>query len=269
LQNEAKDRPSANEAMLHRWFDSQTPERPQMKLGEMSSMNLGDFTDELKHREKSGLQSIFEDLASMVEHNALQQLLLKGYIGKLGDSDVDEYKKQFDKLDSDKDGFLTGPDLVRSFTTTGIGANEASSLASIVMDRMDCNESKKIPFKKFLESKLKYTLSTHSLHAFKDILTASNANLPRSQIVPINELSNLRISAPKADQAITFEDIMSFQKLQKHTPIPTHELKEIFVEFDKDGDGKLSYDDFVSAVKTKRVVSDDAMQSLETIVATD
>eukprot|EP00484_Ammonia_sp_Unknown_P026554 CAMPEP_0197032064 /NCGR_PEP_ID=MMETSP1384-20130603/10832_1 /TAXON_ID=29189 /ORGANISM="Ammonia sp." /LENGTH=578 /DNA_ID=CAMNT_0042461663 /DNA_START=38 /DNA_END=1774 /DNA_ORIENTATION=+ len=267
LQNDADDRLSAKDALLHAWFEAQrkaetpatpaTPGRPCMKLSDVSSMNLTDAAGENTTRttKGTGLYSIFEDLASMVEHNALQQILVQGYVQKLGDSDLDEYKQQFDKLDSDEDGFVTGPDLVTTFTSTGIGPNEASSLASIVMDKMDCNESNKIPFHKFVESKLKFTLSRNSLHAFKDILTASSGNL--------------RGSAPNANSSgslISCDDIVAFQKQQNQSPIPEEQLKEIFSEFDKDGDGHLSYADFVSVVKTRRVVSGGEMDVIGTDV---
>eukprot|EP00484_Ammonia_sp_Unknown_P029931 CAMPEP_0197050804 /NCGR_PEP_ID=MMETSP1384-20130603/25621_1 /TAXON_ID=29189 /ORGANISM="Ammonia sp." /LENGTH=515 /DNA_ID=CAMNT_0042483263 /DNA_START=58 /DNA_END=1605 /DNA_ORIENTATION=+ len=211
LCQETEQRLSANEALLHPWIttafghgtmrnratddDSTTshsgpePEgEHRLKLGlddfssssqsVLSILNESHLVDAQQSRKMTGLYSIFEDAASMVECDALQQILIKGCVDKMSKNDLDMYKQQFEKLDRDHDGYVTGGDLVNAFTANGFAPNEATSLAATVMDNMDYPRSNHISFERFVASKVVYSLSMSSMHRCrKDVLSASNVNL--------------------------------------------------------------------------------------------
>lgn len=177
---------------------------------------------------------------------------------------------QFDKLDSDKDGFLTGVDLINAFTASGIGPNQASSLASIIINQLDTNRCNKISFTQFVEARLKYDLSNRPRDIYNDILNISNNKLDNNELHKVdlnsslnkkieaafdseNSLNSTNIHCLNNDQGISSQDIIIFSKSQNNFDISQNDLLQIFEKYG-DGNGKLSYDDFVCAVHSQRVV---------------
>eukprot|EP01084_Bolivina_argentea_P021846 40612_1 len=300
LSANAKDRPSANTALQHKWFDIKRKEendeeqkrqillQRQLKLNDAPSaaISLGDEDITSVGSYLNEGISIFENLASMVESNPLQDILVKGYISSIKDDDLGPYKQQFEALDRDGDGFITGCDLVTAFTNNGIGPNEASSLASIILSQLDAERRGhgKISFKQFLAARIKYDLSNTPRKVFDDIVKASNHQLLtpngkktlQCEMHMSKQISNgfeSEYSTNHDDAQIVYcdedyngisrDDILFFTQSQMNLKSDEKEsLHATFEQFDTDRDGKLTFADFVQAVCSTRVI-DAPVKSLE------
>eukprot|EP01084_Bolivina_argentea_P199013 340606_1 len=330
LQHDAKDRPSAIQSINHSWFDSKRKEenksnhsniRPTIApvAGCNSNTSIASAVTEEEENNQSyvqkikqpsndgvikvkditkirpdGLTNIFENLASMVTSNRLQDILIRGYAENLQGADLGPYKDDFDKLDFDKDGYITGHDLINAFTSSSIGPNQAASLASIIISELDYNRVGKVTFRQFLEARIKSEISNRPRDAFNMIssqLVINVGNVVCTNSSPSSEspfMNSTKINQinkdfePSAasyasictgtgyksdksdtgsdsngnnDYFITPQSIIEYgNRSHSNIQISQQDLKGIFDKFDSDKDGRLTFRDFVHAMYATRVV---------------
>jgi len=99
--------------------------------------------------------------------------------------ELDDFKQQFNGLDVDHDGIISNPDLVESLCLEPSTASEM-----IVHLNKGRKEAKHISFDRFLESRMKYHLSSNASSIFYDIMEGRKAMAPLAGFDSCESASN-------------------------------------------------------------------------------
>ena len=200
---------------------------------------------------------IFANVASLVDSNALQNLLVKlysfclcvpvGYVHVLVPVFVHLFLAEATwrscRKREDQAGYICGTDLMKTFATNGICPNQASSLASIVIMELDTGRCR---FSSFCRRQVRAVCPAQG-----------GVRRDREQ----GAGGGCRGPGPgrAAKGNISQQDTISLSKRQTNLDISKADLKRIFGKFDTDGDGPadglLSFGDFVQVVFRRVAVS--------------
>ena len=101
--------------------------------------------------------------------------------------DINAFREQFNRMDNDKDGFLTKLDLVRSLSMAPLLAEKM-----IVHLHKGRKDAEKISFDRFIQSRLRYDLSQKTQAVFDEI--SSSANSMSITISHVTDFANSQFS---------------------------------------------------------------------------
>ena len=206
MEKDSNKRPSCIDALKHPWLNGKKMNKGEKfrlvidsdsnnndnnnsmtfnkaRTSRRSSISIQE-EEEKKIEEKNGEEgeedaavlSKFEDLVSLVKSTRLQQVLLRGVRQILCEDDRLRFANEFKSIDKNKDGYIDITDLVTEFTNNGMDPNQATSIASILLNQLDTQNMKKISMNAFIDARLHSEIHksrSNLAQLFKDIRDAS------------------------------------------------------------------------------------------------
>jgi len=200
---------------------------PKKRMSAKSALGHKWITGEDRKGAKDDIApQVISKLSNFTRACKLKKVLIRIFSREMTKEDEQEFKRQFKQMDKDGDGFIDLHELTKYIADTGIPVAEAYRRASSIMLEIDQDGDNKITIQEFTDAKIaeKFTDDKVIRHEFKKIDVKNMGYITKEEL---SALFNWTL----ADEMIL----------------------EMINEIDNNNDGKISLDEFSTAMKKGQI----------------
>lgn len=210
LKKTSKERVSAREALQHPWFSN----RPVEAID----------------------QSICENLKTYKSYARLKNVLINMMAHQLDFSgkQIDHIDKVFNTLDSDKSGTLSSKELTQGLKAAGLQEWEISR----IIRALDIDDSESVSYTEFLAAAYSWKESELNI-----VWTAFNRlDTDHDGVISLEELASLLLGPAGSQTRL-------LKRRSDHEDVLIREVNELLHQIDKNGDGKVDWEEFLEYMR--------------------